>query len=132
LAEWLRQVTTEEHNIIWRGILPDSELADQYRRSAFTVYPSLAEGFGLPILESLWMDTPCLCHEGGVMAELAADGGCLTVDMSDVIQVMEGLDALLTNPDLRGALRRQARRRSIDTWSDYAAAIAGRLRSLGN
>ncbi len=132
LADWLRQVTAEEHRIIWRGILPDSELADQYRRSAFTVYPSLAEGFGLPILESLWMDTPCLCHDRGVMAELAADGGCLTVDMSDVVQVMEGLDALLTNPELREALRRQARRRSIDTWGDYAAAIAGRLHSVGN
>ncbi len=73
LADWIVGVTEEEPRIIWRGMLPDTELVSLYRDSAFTIYPSLAEGFGLPVLESLWMAKPCICHNAGVMAELAAE-----------------------------------------------------------
>lgn len=66
LADWLEGVTRGEARIDWTGLLPDAELAALYRRAAFTVYPSLVEGFGLPVMESLWMGRPCLCHSGGV------------------------------------------------------------------
>ena len=131
LAGWLREIMNQERRIIWREGLSDAELAEQYRRSAFTVYPSFAAGFGRPVLESLWMGAPCLCHEGGVMAELAVNGGCLTVDMSDVRQIVDGLDILVADAELRQALRRQAAGRQIGDWDDYAASIADRLKSVG-
>ena len=43
----------------------------------FTVYPSLAEGFGLPIIES---GKPCICSNLGAIGEISTKGGCLTVD----------------------------------------------------
>jgi len=131
LVLWLKQVVADHPAVEWLGVLPDEVLAEQYRRSAFTVYPSLAEGFGLPILESLWMGAPCLCHSGGVMAELAAAGGCLMVDMNDVAQVADAIETLASDSSLRGALAHQAAARPIDTWRDYAASIGDRLKTVG-
>jgi len=130
LKAWLTGVVAEHPSIEWRGVLADHALAEQYRRSAFTVYPSLAEGFGLPILESLWMGVPCLCHAGGVMAELASPGGCLMADMNDVVEVAEALDMLASDAALRAALSRQAAARPIDTWRDYAVKIGERLQTV--
>jgi glycosyltransferase involved in cell wall biosynthesis len=131
LAKWLKGVVAEHSSIEWRGIISDAALAEHYRRTTFTVYPSLAEGFGLPIMESLWMGVPCLCHSGGVMAEQAAGGGCMTVDMSDVIALADAMEMMASDGALRAALARQAARRQIDTWRDYAGHISERLQSVG-
>ena len=131
LAKWLKAVVAEHPAIEWRGVISDAALAEQYRRTAFTVYPSLAEGFGLPIMESLWMGVPCLCHAGGVMAELAAGGGCVTVDMTDSSQVADAMEMIASDGALRAALVRQAGRRQIDTWRDYAGSISDRLQTVG-
>jgi len=48
----------------------------------FTVYPSLMEGFGIPILESLWHGKPCVCGGNGALGEVARGGGCLIVDQT--------------------------------------------------
>lgn len=129
LAAWLERMTTEDDRIVWHGILPDAEVASRYNSAAFTVYPSLAEGFGLPILESLWMGRPCICHETGVMRELAADGGCLPVDASNVAELAAAIEELATNETLRSVLTSQALRRPIDTWEDYGHAVASRLQA---
>jgi glycosyltransferase involved in cell wall biosynthesis len=130
LARWVRLAEQADPQLVWHGILSDEDIAAQYERASFTVYPSLAEGFGLPIMESLWMGRPCLCHEGGVMAELAVDGGCLAIDMNNVAEVTAALEQMATNPDLRAILTRQAFARDIDTWETYGASIAARLRDL--
>ena len=93
----------------------------------FTVYPSLVEGFGLPILESLWLGKPCICHDDGVMAELAAGGGCLTVDMNDPTALARAIEQLATDRSLRDRLSTEARARDIDGWPDYARHVGGLL-----
>ncbi|TXN08122.1 glycosyltransferase [Methylobacterium sp. WL103] len=130
LADWVRLAQRADDRLVWHGILTDEAIAALYARASFTVYPSLAEGFGLPIMESLWMGRPCLCHEGGVMAELAETGGCLTVNMASVSEVTAALEQMIVNADLRDVLNRQVLTRAIDTWATYGAAIADRLREL--
>ena len=130
LASWVRLAQRADDHLIWHGILPDEAIVSLYARTSFTVYPSLAEGFGLPIMESLWMGRPCLCHEGGVMAELAEAGGCLTVNMSNVHEVTAALEQMVVNADLRDVLSRQVLTRTVDTWATYGTAIADRLREL--
>ena len=130
LASWVRLAERVDPHLVWHGILSDEDIAVQYERAAFTVYPSLAEGFGLPIMESLWMGRPCLCHEGGVMAELAAAGGCLAIDMNSVAEVTAALEQMATNAELRAVLTRQTFARDIDTWQTYGASISARLRNL--
>jgi glycosyltransferase involved in cell wall biosynthesis len=129
-SEWLMRQCEEDDRIVWHGIVSDATLATEYRRATFSVYPSLAEGFGLPIMESLWLGLPCICNEAGVMAELAADGGCLTVDMTDPVQVSLALERLCENPRLRSSLAQAAAARRIDTWNTYADEIGSRLAGL--
>jgi len=60
----------------WLQHVTDAELHQAYRQCSFTVYPSLREGFGLPVLESLWHHRPCVCSMEGAIGELATGGGC--------------------------------------------------------
>ena len=127
LAELVLSASKKDSSIEWCGIVDDERLAREFMNCAFTVYPSLIEGFGLPILESLWMGRPCLTHHGGVMQELAAGGGCLTVDMADIDAISRSLELMATDGTLRGKLREEAKHRKIATWQEYASEIAQRL-----
>lgn len=121
-----RRVTDEcarDPRIRWLGIVDDATLHRAYRDCAFTIYASEIEGFGMPILESLWHGKPCICHSGGVMAELAAAGGCLTVDVISVAALSGAVEALATDHVLRARLASEAIRRPIKTWSAYSMEI---------
>ncbi|MDM0114691.1 glycosyltransferase [Variovorax sp. J22R133] len=130
LASWLQRVVGEDASIVWSGLLPDCDLASEFERAAFTVYPSVVEGFGLPIMESLWMGKPCICHYGGVMAELAAPGGCLTTDMTDPQAVAASMERLATESGLLSKLSLEAIGRDIQDWAGYGDAISTRLIAL--
>ncbi|WP_457797494.1 glycosyltransferase family 4 protein [Methylocystis sp. S23] len=123
LAQTIRDAMADDPTIRWRVAVSDEELIAEMRDAAFTVYPSLVEGFGLPILESLWAGKPCICHDKGVMAELAAGGGCLAVDMTDADALAAAMEALAAEEGLQSRLAREARAREISDWSDYAREI---------
>lgn len=127
LAETIRQAIAEDPTIRWRVAISDDELLAEMHDAAFTVYPSLVEGFGLPILESLWAGRPCICHDKGVMAELAADGGCVVADMNDAGALAAALKALAVDENLHARLAAEARAREICDWSDYAREVAALL-----
>jgi glycosyltransferase involved in cell wall biosynthesis len=130
LAEWITRIAREDPRITWTGLLSDECMADLFESAAFTVYPSFVEGYGLPLVESLWIGRPCLCHSGGVMAELAADGGCLAVDMTDLVAVENGLERLARDVGLRRRLTQEALSRKLLHWAAYGAQIGDRLRDL--
>jgi glycosyltransferase involved in cell wall biosynthesis len=127
LADWLTAVTKENKKITWSGLISDEELAALFETASFTVYPSLVEGYGLPIVESLWLGRPCLCHSRGVMAELAAEGGCLTTDMADVAAIEQALERLACDVELRQRLTHEAIHRDLRDWDAYGAEIGRRL-----
>jgi Glycosyltransferase len=104
-------------------------LAILYEECAFTVYPSLMEGFGLPILESLWHGRPCICANFGAMAETARGGGCLTVDVRYADKLAEAMVSLSTRADLHEKLTAQISNRLIKSWAEYAAEICSVLES---
>jgi len=130
IADQVQEASRRDPQIEWCGITDDARLGNEFARAAFTVYPSLVEGFGLPILESLWMGRPCLTHFSGVMKELAGEGGCMTADMTNVQEIKTALERLATDRDFRLHLVQEARDRNIATWHDYGADIADRLIAL--
>lgn len=123
LADWIQRKCEENPNIQWLGIVDDETLHEHYSECTFTVYPSEIEGFGLPIMESIWHGKPCICHEQGVMAELAGEGGCLTTNVTDLGQLSETILRLATDPDLYADLVKQAAARSIKSWDEYLRAM---------
>jgi len=99
----------------------DGELWASYRLARFTVFPSLNEGFGLPVAESLAVGTPVVTSAYGSMAQIAADGGALTVDPRDDHALSDAMRILLTDDERLAQLQRGALARPRRTWDDYAA-----------
>ena len=113
----------------WHERVEHAAIRQLYAACDFTVYPSVLEGFGLPIIESLWFGRPCLCADFGVMAENATAGGCLTADVRDPAKLADAILQLATSPDLRRKLSLEATIRHLKTWREYADELLDSLRS---
>ena len=113
----------------WHERTEHTALRRLYTEADFTVYPSVLEGFGLPVIESLWFGRPCVCADFGVMAENAAGGGCLTVDVRDPHALADAILALAGSAELRQRLAIEATTRPLKTWHEYADEVLGALGS---
>lgn len=112
------------------GAVDEAALELAYAACTFTVYPSILEGFGLPVLESLQRGKPCICSGRGALGEAAGDGGCLTVDRPDRNALAGAIRTLLQSPDAIARLSARARSRSFRTWSDYTSQLLNWMRGL--
>ena len=100
--------------------LSDELLWAAYRIAHVVLFPSLNEGFGLPVAEALASGTPVITSGYGSMAEIAVHGGALLVDPRDDHDVAHALRRLLTEPELHAELAAQAARRPRRSWDTYA------------
>lgn len=114
----------------YEGPADDATLEAAYSQCAFTVYPSLMEGFGLPVLESLARGKPCICSGRGALGEAARGGGCATLPTTDAVAIGTAIQQLLTAPGTRERLAEEARARGFKTWSDYAREITAWMQTL--
>ena len=74
----------------WVGRVDDEELAALYRGARCLVFPSLYEGFGIPILEAMACGTPVVTSRGGATEEVAG-GAAVLVDPLDVEAIAAGI-----------------------------------------
>ncbi len=112
------------------GAVDEQGLESAYRDCAFTVYPSLAEGFGLPVAESLARGRPCLCRQEGALGEVSRDGGCVGIGAASAQEIAGAVEALLASPTRLAALEEAARGRRFKTWGEYASDLTGWMGSL--
>ncbi len=112
------------------GAVNDAALSAAYAACTFTVYPSLIEGFGLPVLESLAHGKPCVCSARGALGESARDGGCIALDPVDAPGLATAIARLLSSPAALAALATAARARRFRTWADYARDLTAWLPTL--
>lgn len=112
----------------WVGEPTDAELAALLRGARCLVYPSLYEGFGLPVLEAMACGTPVVTSLGGATEEVAG-GAAVLVDPRDPVSVAAGIEEADRRRDelrAKGLLRAQSFtwRRSADLvealWRDVA------------
>ncbi len=121
--ERIRRLQTEGRPLRYDGPVDDAQLAAAYAACSFTVYPSLLEGFGLPVLESLAHGKPCVCSGQGALGESARAGGCLALESVDAAGLRDAIAALLASPTRRDHLAAEARARRPRTWPDYVADL---------
>jgi len=74
----------------WVGEVTDSELAELYRGARCVLYPSLYEGFGLPVLEAMACGAPVVTSRGTATEEIAG-GAAVLVDPDDVEGIADGI-----------------------------------------
>jgi glycosyltransferase involved in cell wall biosynthesis len=128
--EKVRLLQASGRALRYDGPVDEPALHVAYARCAFTVYPSLYEGFGLPVLESLAHGKPCVCSAGGALGESARGGGCLMVARPDAASLTEALSRLLTSSEQLGALTAAARARVFKSWPDYAGEVVAWMETL--
>jgi len=90
------------------------------RLARCTVFPSLNEGFGLPVAESLASGTPVVTSDFGSMLEIGAEGGALLVNPRDDHAIAAAIGTLLTDDLTHARLVREAKARPSRGWDDYA------------
>lgn len=110
------------------GRVGEEDLVDLYRACLFFAYPSIAEGFGLPVLEAMQCGTAVLTSSSTSIPEVAGNAALL-VDPDDPSTIVDGLSQLLTQPplipDLRSRAKQQARefswkRTAKETFETYS------------
>ncbi len=112
--------------VIFHEAADDRKLAKLYSRSRLTLFPTLAEGCGLPLLESLWFGVPCICSDLPVLRENLLQGGCVSLPVEDVEAWVEASKRLLTDDVGWLRLADDALRRVLPTWAQAVAAIRER------
>ena len=95
--------TFTRQKIIRIDYAPFPLLVSLVRGARSVLFPSLYEGFGLPVLEAMMLGTPVLTSKGGALGEVAGDAALLC-DPYDTREMAEGIRALDTNAQLRGEL----------------------------
>ena len=97
-----REKLTKHPNIIFTGYIPDDDLPTLYRNALIYVFPSLYEGFGIPIIEAQYSNCPLLCSDIPVFKEVAGEGAefCKTDHQS----IAEKIEFLINNPTRRNEL----------------------------
>ncbi len=86
------------------GYVPNVDLPALYSGATLFAFPSLYEGFGLPVLEAMACGTPVVTSNGSALAEVAGDAAVL-VDPRDVDAIAKAMDQLLCDETLRADLR---------------------------
>jgi glycosyltransferase involved in cell wall biosynthesis len=125
----LRKLRRSGRQVRWLKQVNDEVLERAYQACRFTVYPSLMEGFGLPIAESLVHGKPCICGGNGALGEVARGGGCLIVDQTKSESLTDAIKALLLDGELYSRLCHEARARKFRPWPDYIDKLVTHLQT---
>ena len=107
----------------------DAAVAALYAKTRATVFPTIAEGCGLPLLESLWMGVPCVCSDLPVLRENVDGGGCVSVPVGDLAAWKKELRRVLVDNALHARLVREATTRPLPTWKEAAQTLRSTLTS---
>jgi glycosyltransferase involved in cell wall biosynthesis len=106
--------------VVLTGQVPEGQLPGLYAQAKVLVMPSLYEGFGLPVLESMAVGTPVVASDATSLPEIVADAG-LTVPPQDEPAWAQAIGELLENPARAQELRRRGLARAAQfSWQQAA------------
>lgn len=114
-------------SVTFTGPVDDEELVSLYQNTDAFVYPSLYEGFGLPVLEAMSLGAPVVTSNVSSLPEVAGNAA-LTVDPRDIGQISDAMLRIIEQADLAERLRMQGYRRSAEfSWESHARIVLDTL-----
>lgn len=119
-----------EKHVIWQPPLDDQKLRRLYQGALFFVYPSLYEGFGLPLLEAMACGKACIASGRTSLPEVLGDAGLMiNPDLEE--EIAQAMLRLYREPELRDELGKRARARALAfDWKEQAKKTANLYRAL--
>ncbi len=122
-AARMKALQAREPRFQFHAAARDRELAALYARARAVAFPTIAEGCGLPLLESLWRGVPCVCSDLPVLRENADAGGCLIARTNDADDWAGKIRVVLTDDAENRRLQTAAMARELPRWRETATAI---------
>jgi glycosyltransferase involved in cell wall biosynthesis len=112
----------DQSGVRWLGHVGEQELVELYRHATALVFPSLYEGFGLPVLEAMARRTPVIASNRSSIPEVARDAAIL-VDPEDIQALGDAMRRVAADPTLRAQMtKRGAEVVSSFSWDETARA----------
>jgi glycosyltransferase involved in cell wall biosynthesis len=118
-----------QSEVLLFGYVPQEDLPIFFNAAELFVYPSIFEGFGLPVIESMACGVPTVTSQGSSLEEIAGDAAIL-IDPLSVSSIANAIEKVTQNAPLRGELSRKGLLRSAQF--SYCTAAAQTLRVYEN
>ncbi len=96
--------------LVFPGFIAEDDMPALYSAAELFVFPSLYEGFGLPVLEAMACGAPVVCTRAACLPEVAGEAAIL-IDPHSVTDMAGAIERCLTDDDLRQGLRARGRQR---------------------
>jgi glycosyltransferase involved in cell wall biosynthesis len=120
-----------KRDVVFTGYVPFEDLPALYSAAEAMAFPSLYEGFGLPVVEAMACGTPVVTSNSSSLAEVA-DGAALLVNPRSVTQMADALYNINHDPDLRADLSERGLERAAQfTWEQSARATLDLYEQVG-
>lgn len=119
-----------EKDVVFLGYIPKDDMQCLYRNATFLVFPSLFEGFGMPVLEAMMSECPVICSNTSSLPEVAGESA-LFFDPLDADALAETIKKVMDNPDLRQRLIEEGRLQAQKfSWKRTAVETLAVFREL--
>ena len=130
LLEKLAESLAMRDKVIFTDFIKDEDLPYLYSGAEVFIYPSLYEGFGLPVLEAMACGTPVICSNTTSLPEVVGDSGIL-INPEDVKNISSAIITLLKADKLREDLRKKGLERAKEfTVEKYSLKILSLIESI--
>lgn len=112
-----------QDNVIFTGYASDDEIKHIYANATVFAYPSLCEGFGIPIIEAMQSGTPVITSNVSCMPEVAGDA-CELVNPYSITDIEHAMEKIITNEALRNKMREAGFKRApLFSWDKCAKEV---------
>ena len=121
-----------ENDVVFAGFVSESDLIALYNLATILLYPSLYEGFGLPVLEAMKCGTAVITSNSGSIPEIAGDAA-LMVNSSAIEELVDAMHLLFSDHQLRNDLVIKGKiRAGMFSWQKAASQIFSVYQSLSS
>lgn len=120
-----------EESVKFLDFVPDADLSALYKDAQLFAFPSLYEGFGLPVLEAMRYGCPVLTSNISSLPEAGGDAAYY-IDPGDAKDIAQGIEKLITNPKLRSEMIEKGKKQiSKFSWEKAAKETLAVLEEVG-
>jgi glycosyltransferase involved in cell wall biosynthesis len=131
VRQLLADLPAIRERILFTGVISPEQVTENYATSSLFLFPSLYEGFGLPVLEAMYCGSPVITSNTSSLPEAGGDAA-ICRDPLDVDALAEAAERVLHDNDYRKTMvekgNRHARSRS---WNEAAESVVGMYEELG-